>query len=141
MTLQQISVVALKSLPKDLAGGALRTFFNIAEAWQLSDDDRQCLLATPRSTLHRWRADPSGARLSADTLERLSYLFNIWADLQIVLPKEESADTWIRRSNAVPIFGGRTPLERMRGGQVVDLYWVAQYTSAWRGLEMRLCPS
>ncbi len=121
------------AVPKDLAGGALRTFFRIASLWGLSDEECQILLATPRSTLARWKNAPSSARLGRDTLERLSYLFNIYGDLQIVLPDPAAADTWIRRPNRNPIFNGQTPLQRMLGGNVADLYMVSQYTAAWRG--------
>ena len=66
-------------------------------------------------------------------LERLSYLFGIYAALQILLPVGERADEWVRKPNAAPVFGGRSALERMLGGQVADLYVVRHYLDAQRG--------
>jgi hypothetical protein len=45
----------------------------------------------------------------------------------------ERADEWVRRPNAAPLFGGRSALDRMLGGQVADLYVVRQYLDAQRG--------
>ena len=119
--------------PQDLAGGTLRTFFRIAAAWNLTDEDAQHILGCPRTTYYRWKRNPSTARLSHDTLERLSYVFGIYKDLQILLPKPEAADTWIKRRNTAPLFGGRSPLERLQAGQVADLFVVRQYLDAQRG--------
>lgn len=121
--------------PGELAGGALRTFFSIADHWGLSDGDCQALLAVSQLTLHRWRNDPSGACLCQAQLERLSCLFNIWANLQTVLPAEQAADSWIMRPNDSPLFGGHAPLERLRSPDMTDMYTVLQYTSAWRELK------
>lgn len=115
------------------AGGALRTFFSIAERWGLDDKDCQILLAVSCSDLLSWRSDPDDARLTQATLERLSYIFNIWADLQVVLPEEYAADSWLRRPNDHPLFEGQTPLDWIRGGHGNDLQRVAQYTRSWSG--------
>ncbi len=53
--------------------------------------------------------------------------------MQILLPRPESADTWIRRPNDAPLFGGRPALDRMLSGNVADLYVVRQYLDAQRG--------
>jgi Protein of unknown function (DUF2384) len=66
-------------------------------------------------------------------LERLSYLFGIYAALQILLPVASQADAWVRKPNAAPVFGGKSALERMLGGQVADLYVVRHYLDAQRG--------
>jgi len=117
----------------EAAGAALRTFFNIAEAWNLNETDAMSLLGTTRSTYFRWKANPDNARLSRDTLERLSYVFGIYKDLNILLPRKEAANTWLSRENGAPLFGGRPPLERLRGGQVADLYQTRQFLDAQRG--------
>ena len=112
---------------------ALRTFFRIAEAWKLSNKEQMTLLGNPpRSTFFRWR-QAEGVALPADTLERISYVFGIYSALQVLLPKAEAADAWVRRPNTAPIFGGRSALERMLSGQVGDLFLVRQYLDAQRG--------
>jgi hypothetical protein len=71
--------------------------------------------------------------LPKDTLERLSYIFGIYAALQVLLPRPDAADAWIRKPNAAPLFGGRSALDRMLSGQVGDLFLVRQYLDAQRG--------
>jgi Protein of unknown function (DUF2384) len=66
-------------------------------------------------------------------LERLSYLFGIYAALQILLPVPERANAWIRKPNTAPFLGGQSALDRMLGGQVGDLFAVRQYLDAERG--------
>lgn len=112
---------------------ALRTLFRIADAWGLSNKQQMTLLGNPpRSTFYRWKQGENVV-LSQDTLERISYLFGIYSALQVVLPKPESADAWIKKPNSAPIFGGRSALDRMLSGQVGDLYLVRQYLDAQRG--------
>ena len=122
--------------PARTAGVALRTFFNIADKWGLTNEQEMTLLgfdARSRSTYFKWKRDPESARLTKEKLERLSYIFGIYKDLQILLPKSESADRWIHRPNNAMPFGGRSALERMLPGNVADLYIVRQYLDAQRG--------
>jgi len=115
------------------SAAALRTFFNIARAWNLTPAQEQRLLGVQRSTLYAWRAGNFPARLDADTLERLSYLFGIYGALNVLFPLAERADAWLRRPNSAPLFGGDTALSRMLGGQVADLFEVRLYLDAVRG--------
>ena len=79
------------------------------------------------------RRRAGGKHIPCGWLERLSYIFGIYKDLQILLPKPESADTWLHRPNDAPPFGGRPALNRMLSGNVADLYVVRQYLDAQRG--------
>lgn len=115
------------------AEAALRTFFRIAQAWGLSNDEQQKLLGCGRTTFFDWKAGRIKAGLDAATLERLSHVFGIYAGLQILLPIPERADAWIKKPNTAPLFGGRSALERMLAGQVSDLFVVRQYLDAQRG--------
>jgi hypothetical protein len=117
---------------KALSGPALRTFFRIAEAWDLTNDEQMILLGAQRSTFYKWKRERDGL-LSKDTLERISYILGIYKALHILLPNDQAADTWIRRSNTAPLFGGKTALDRMLSGQVSDLYVVRRYLDAQRG--------
>lgn len=119
--------------PDRLSGPALRTFFRIADEWELSSDEARTLLGSPpRSTFFLWKKTGHG-QLGRDTLERVSYILGIYKALQILLPDAAAADTWVRKPNAAPIFGGKPALERMLSGNVADLYVVRQYLDAWRG--------
>jgi hypothetical protein len=115
------------------SAAALRTFFSIAKAWSLSAAEEQRLLGVQRSTVYAWRAGEFPARIDADTLERLSYVFGIYSALQVLFPVAERADAWVRKANTAPLFGGQSALDRMLGGQVADLFEVRRYLDAVRG--------
>ncbi|MEX0734780.1 MAG: MbcA/ParS/Xre antitoxin family protein [Steroidobacteraceae bacterium] len=118
---------------KNLPGPALRAFFNITSAWELSTAQQRSLLGDPpTSTFFKWKKELNGA-LSRDVLERISYVLGIYKALQILIPVPERADQWISRPNTAPLFGGRSALDRMLGGNVGDLYAVRQYLDAQRG--------
>ena len=116
---------------KDLTGPALRTFFRIAEAWNLQEQEQMRLLGLEsRSTFQSWKRG-GVATIPKDALERISYVLGIYKGLHILLPK--TADQWVRKSNTASIFGGRSALDRMTSGNVADLYVVRQYLDAQRG--------
>ena len=115
------------------APGALRTFFRIVADWQLSAQDARVLLGNPpESTFYKWKSGQVG-QIGRDVLERISYVLGIYKALQILLPNATSADGWIKRPNAAPVFGGRSALDLMLSGNVADLYLVRQYLDAERG--------
>jgi hypothetical protein len=118
---------------ESLAAPALRTFFRLAEAWNLRVAEQRCLLGDPpESTFYKWKRQQDGS-LGRDTLERISYLLGIWKSLQILFPDPAQADAWLHRPNTAPLFGGHSALERMLSGNVADLYVVRQYLDAQRG--------
>lgn len=118
---------------KSLSGPALKAFFKIADLWELSVAEQMTLLGNPsRSAFFNWRKNHSG-HLPKDTLERISYLLGIYKALQVLLPNSQSADTWIRKPNCAPVFGGQPALTRLLSGNVSDLYVVRQYLDAQRG--------
>jgi hypothetical protein len=117
-----------------MSAAGLRAFFNIARDWDLSADEQIVLLGKPgRSTFFKWRGAPETARLSRDTLERLSLLLGIYKALQILLPQPGAADSWVKRPNSAPPFGGHRALDRMLAGNISDLVAVRQYLDAMRG--------
>jgi hypothetical protein len=122
-----------KFKPEHLGSTALTAFFNIAAAWDLSADDERTLLGSPpRSTFFKWKSERQ-SKLSQDTLERISYVMGIYKALHILLPTSETADAWIKKPNTAAITNGKSALERMRGGRVVDLADVRRYLDAQRG--------
>ena len=102
--------------PERLSGPALRTFFRIADEWELSSDEARTLLGSPpRSTFFLWKKTGHG-QLGRDTLERVSYILGIYKALHI-LHSDVLADQWVQLPNGNPIFAGQTPLAYMiRGG-------------------------
>ena len=122
-----------KFKPEELGATALTAFFNIASAWDLSADDERTLLGSPpRSTFFKWKSERQ-AKLSQDTLERISYIMGIYKALHILLPTPNAADAWIKKPNTATVTSGKSALERMRGGRVVDLADIRRYLDAQRG--------
>ena len=116
---------------KDLTGPALRTFFRIAEAWGLKEQEQMRVLGLDsRSTFQSWKRGAVSS-IPKDALERISYVMGIYKGLQILLPK--TANDWVRKPNKASVFGGRPAIDRMISGNVADLYVVRQYIDAQRG--------
>lgn len=116
-----------------VGASALQAFFNITRRWALSADDERLLLGSPpRSTFFKWKKEQA-ARLGNDVLERISYVMGIYKALHILLPSERAADEWPAKPNDAPLFSGRSALDKMRGGRVVDLADVRRYLDAERG--------
>jgi hypothetical protein len=117
----------------ELGAAALTAFFNITSAWHLGAEEERVLLgAPPRSTFFKWKSDRA-ARLSSDTLERISYVMGIYKALHILLPTNEMADGWVKKSNTAQGFGGKSALDKMLAGRVIDLADVRRYLDAQRG--------
>jgi hypothetical protein len=116
-----------------LSAPGLRSFFNIADAWQLSVDERRGLLGWPApSTFYNYRAGLIGA-LSFDTLTRLSLVLGIYKALHVLYPDDALADRWVKLPNAHPLLGGRPALALMIEGGIDGLYQVRRLLDARRG--------
>lgn len=127
----QSATTATQMDRKDLTGPALRTFFRIADAWGLKEQEQMQILGLDsRSTFQSWKRGGVAA-ISKDALERISYVMGIYKGLQILLPK--TANEWVRKPNNASIFGGRPAIARMTSGNVADLFVVRQYVDAQRG--------
>ena len=73
--------------PGRLGRAALSSFFNITRSWGLSAQQERILLGSPpRSTFFNWKKRQQ-ARLSRDTLERISYILGIYQALHTLLPR------------------------------------------------------
>ncbi|MGR2739289.1 MbcA/ParS/Xre antitoxin family protein [Billgrantia sp. Q4P2] len=72
----------------------------------------------------------AGSRLNTTTTSDKrgsgKWILGIYKALQILLPRADAADSWLRRPNRNPLFAGQPPLERLRTGLVQDLYFVRQ---------------
>ena len=116
-----------------MSGPALRTFFNIASAWQLSVTEQRALLGWPAtSTFHKYKAGDFGA-LSFDTLTRLSLVIGIYKSLQVLYPEPAFADAWVRMPNSNALFGGKPALSLMTDGGIDGLFRVRRLLDSRRG--------
>jgi uncharacterized protein (DUF2384 family) len=123
---QRAHTVALRVDPV----AALQGFFRIMDAWEVRAEDARLLLGLPpERTFYAWRAGRA-VRIPADTLRRIGYIAGIYKALEIIYADARLADGWVRRPNRA--FGGQTPLDRMRAGDVTDLAAVRAYLDAAR---------
>jgi hypothetical protein len=118
---------------REMGAAAMRTYPRIIQDWALPEQDAALLLGVADSTYRRWRKDPSSARFDVNHLERMSLIMGIYKALQLLLPRSDAADSWLRRPNKNPLFADHPPIERLRSGQVSDLYVVRQHLDAARG--------
>jgi Protein of unknown function (DUF2384) len=117
-----------------LSGPAFEVFLKIAGLWGLTPPEARVLLGgLPESTFYKYQKAPHAARLSHDTLARISHLLGIYKALNLLLPRAEAADTWVRRPNDAPLFKGRSALDYMLGGEFEDIAAVRRYLDAERG--------
>lgn len=113
---------------------ALKAFFGITSKWGLASDQERILLGlSSLATFYRWKKNKDG-ELSRDTLERISYVLGIYKNLRILLPDTVSAHQWIHKPNAALLFGGKSALEKLMIGRVIDLADVRRYLDAERGI-------
>lgn len=107
-----------------MSGPAIRTFFNIARAWDLSVNEQRGLLGWPASsTYHKYKGGSVGT-LSYDVLTRISLILGTYKALHILYPEPELANHWVKLPNSNPLFGGRPPLMLMIDGGIDGLYQV-----------------
>jgi len=110
--------------------GPLSAFFALADLWKLSTDQQIILLGSPaRSTYFKWKKE--GGALSVDQEDRVSHLLSIFKALQILFPDPARADAWLNRPHR--FFGGRSALDVMLGGKLVDIVRVRDFVDAQRG--------
>lgn len=126
------AVGTLALLPGD-DQAALRAFFEIAEAWNLTADEQLKLLGSPpRSSFFKLKKD--GGQLNRDQLERISHIINIYKCLRLLFTDQEAADKWVGQPNKAPFLQGRSALEFMvHDGYLSDIFQVRRYLDAQRG--------
>lgn len=111
--------------PETARAGA-HAFFRLAERWAVTRAEQGTLLGLRlTSTLDNWRRRPP-ASLPPDTMERISYLLDIYRSLRQIF-EADRADEWIRRAHSDPRFMGRSAVDYMLRGQVRHLLDVHRY--------------
>ncbi len=78
---------------------------------------------TATSTYANWKNGKTGT-IPRDTLERISYLFNIDDKLRHNNNSEHDINLWLRCEQK--LLDGHSPLARMLAGNVIDIYWIKQ---------------
>ena len=118
---------------RKLSAPALRAFFNVAKAWQLSVAEERCLLGwPPSSTFHKYKSGDAGV-LSFDTLTRISLVLGIYKALHILYAEPPFADHWLRMPNTNALFGGRAPIGFLLGAGIDGLFQLRRLLDSRRG--------
>ncbi|HVX66605.1 MAG TPA: MbcA/ParS/Xre antitoxin family protein [Bryobacteraceae bacterium] len=118
---------------RQMSGPALRTFFNVADAWKLSNEEQRALLGwPPESTFYKYKGGAAGT-LSYDVLIRISLVLGIYKALGILYPDRELAEAWVKLPNGNALFGGRPALVLMTEGGIDGLYQVRRLLDGRRG--------
>jgi hypothetical protein len=118
---------------KRVSAPAIRTFFNVVNAWGLSVKEQLALLGFPAaSTYHKYKSGQIGT-LSFDTLTRISLVLGIYKALHILYADGALADGWLRLPNANPMFGGRPAISLMVDGGIDGLHQVRRLLDGRRG--------
>jgi len=118
---------------REMSGPALRTFFNVAQAWQLSSNEQRALLGWPaESTFFKYKAGDGGT-LSFDLLMRISLVLGIYKGLHILYPEADLANRWIKLPNNNPLFGGKSALAFLMDTGMDGLYQLRRMLDGRRG--------
>ena len=116
---------------KKVAKVAIKMFFNIGQQWSLSSEQMLILLGEPSTSLfYKWKRGEV-SNLPKDTLERVSYLSGVYKALHIIFEEQNQANSWIKRPSTD--FNGKSALDVMLGGNVVDLAAIRKYLDSQRG--------
>ncbi len=131
--MQPSTQISTQPLDDSARRAALRAVLNLLRHWQCTEKEKMALLGVGRSTLHKYQSQPDSARISADLLERLSYLLNIHQALCTLFGNRDNIYGFVRMANHNHFFNGSTPMDVMTGGTVAGLYEVHRQLDSLRG--------
>ncbi len=108
--------------------GALgRIADGLARAWDLTETEEVTLLGLEDAAALIDLRSLLPEQGSAETIERLSMLVDIYQALHTLLPEAAAANSWPRAHNKAPMFGGSTALDLMIAGGVSRIREVRSY--------------
>lgn len=119
---------AFGSLPPHVRSVALNLFDLIGQKWSLSQEEKAQLLGCSEQVLQGWHDDP--ASLPGEIVERIGLLHISYKALGTLLPKEETANSWIKRPHHAPLFGGFSAFEVMTRDGAKGIRFVRDYLQA-----------
>lgn len=113
----------------ELSGPALRAFFRIAEAWELTDVEVGALLGSPRpETLADWRS--GSAVLDEMALTRISLVLGIYKALAQLVGGHEQMRRWLDSPNRGPCLEGQCARRFIASGRLQALRSLRDYLDA-----------
>lgn len=112
------------------AAAMFRAAIQLFRLWEVTDEQAAILLDMPLRSYRRWKAGEQG-RMDRDKKARLSNLMGIHKALRLIFREPQRAYGWVRAGNSM--FGGKSALQVMLGGELTDLMRVRRYLDAERG--------
>lgn len=109
----------------EAARAGVHAMLNLRTCWCLTWSQLARLLGRAESTPRRWTSR-APASLSPDVLDRMGYLIAIFYTLEQIRGGHRSTH-WLRAPNAGNPFFGRSPLDYMLRGRIVDLVETHRY--------------
>jgi hypothetical protein len=99
-----------------LLGEGLHRVFAVFRAWEVSEDDQMILLGIDDIyKMKYWKRNRRPlAHLPEETLQRASYLLEIYENLHAIFNSPELADSWPKQPNRE--YGGMSGLDMMKQG-------------------------
>jgi len=96
--------------------------------WQCSEQVKSVLLGFESEALFQvMDSNPSDYTFTAEQVERIGYILNIYRSLHTLFSEADQADAWLNKPNSNELFGGQPAIELMRKGKASDLASVAEY--------------
>ena len=118
---------------RQMSGPAMRAFVNVAQKWELGNEEARALLGwPPDSTFYKYKAGQIGM-LSYDMLMRISLVLGIYKALHILYPDPALADRWVKLPNSNALFGGKPAIALMTESGMDGLYQVRRLLDGRRG--------
>lgn len=118
---------------KRMSAVGFKAALNVLTKWQCKNDQIMAIMQLERSKFFKAKSNPENISLSADQLERISYILNIHSALRIVFSNPENVYGFVNKKNHNPYFNGKTPLELMSTGKFGMLHDVYRNIDTMRG--------
>jgi len=107
---------------------AISTYVNIMQQWEVSSEDQLSLLGLNVGLSVEKLKGPHFSFMTQEVLERISFVLKIYKYLQMLFPKGEQSNAWIKKSNDA--FGGETALSVILTDKNDGLLKVTEYLSS-----------
>ena len=127
--LQRVIFMAITSEKNVRSGALVKTYFKIAELWNLTLEEQTAFLGMPPNsgTYTSWKNIPSSAILDKDKLLKLTLIMAIYKDVQEMFPGGTDSQIWLRKPISEAPFNGVSPVEFLMAGKIPNLILVRQY--------------
>lgn len=114
---------------------ALRTAVTIMERWKATAKEIEQVLRISRSTYSRVKDRTRTLTLDTDQLTRVSLILNIHAALRTVFDNPDNVYGFPRMENHNAFFEGRSPLQVMATGSIINVYETFRRIDALRSAQ------